>query len=99
MHRAYAQDVYEPNMRAVLAKYYTHSNSTCTHGCALYQDCGKHLCRSDCTHTFFACMCARQVEGHADKARYAPAHSFEDGTVLYEAAALVAVNYEDLLTA
>lgn len=41
-------------------------------------------------------MC--QGEGRADKARFEPATSYEDGTVLYEAAALAAVNYENLLS-
>ncbi len=31
--------------------------------------------------------------------RLQPKHSFEDGTALYEAAALAAVSIEDLLTA
>ena len=43
-----------------------------------------------------ACLC--QGEGRAKDARFEPATSFEDGTVLYEAAALAAVNYEDLLS-
>jgi len=35
-----------------------------------------------------------QGKGRADKARFEPATSYEDGTVLYEAA----VNSEDLLS-
>ena len=35
----------------------------------------------------------------ASEARVQPTLSLEDGTVVYEAAALMSVNYEDLLTA
>lgn len=34
-----------------------------------------------------------------DSSRLQPKHSFEDGTALYEAAALATVSIEDLLTA